>query len=261
MKLLATRKPFVGMIHLAPLAGSVAYTRQGTEPILDLALRDLEALEEGGVDAILVENLGDTPFAKAALVETVAMMTAVVVRLVDAARLPLGVNVLRNDGAAALAIAAATGASFVRVNVFAGVAFTDQGMIEGAARELLKLRRDLGADIDILADVHVKHAAHLTRLEQAAVDIDRNRPDALIVTGMGTGFHATASDVETVKAVSDRPVFVGSGITAETAAEYRRADGFIVGTALKKGGRVEAPVDVGRVRAVAAAIAALRTSR
>src|SRR5512137_1076968 len=119
MKLLATSKPFVGMIHLAPLAGSVAYARQGTRPILDAALRDLAALERGGVDAVLVENFGDTPFAKTAPVETVAMMTAIVLRLADAARVPLGVNVLRNDGAAALAIAAATGASFVRVNVFA----------------------------------------------------------------------------------------------------------------------------------------------
>jgi hypothetical protein len=239
----------------------VAYTRQGTKPILEAALRDLVALEQGGVDAVLVENFGDTPFAKTAPVETVAMMTALVMRLVEAARVPLGVNVLRNDGAAALAIAAASGASFIRVNVFAGVAFTDQGAIEGTARELLRLRRDLGAEIEILADVHVKHAAHLTRLDQAAVDVDRNQPDALIVTGMGTGFHATADDVDTVKRVTQRRVFVGSGITAETAAEYRRADGFIVGTSLKQGGRVEAPVDVARVRAVAKAIAALRTSR
>ena len=260
MKLLATCKPFVGMIHLAPLAGSVGYARQGIGPILDLALRDLEALEKGGVNAVLVENFGDTPFAKTAPVETIAMMTAVVLRLAEVARVPLGVNVLRNDGAAALAIAAATGASFIRVNVFAGVAFTDQGVIEGEARELLRLRRDLGAEVDILADVHVKHAAHLTRLDQAAVDVDRNRPDALIVTGMGTGFRATADDIAIVKRVSTRPVFVGSGVTAETAAEYRHADGFIVGTTLKQCGRVEAPVDVARVRAVAAAIAALRAS-
>jgi uncharacterized protein len=260
MKLLATSKPFVGMIHLAPLAGSVGYARQGIGPILDAALRDLEALEKGGVNAVLVENFGDTPFAKTAPVETVAMMTAVVLRLTEVARVPLGVNVLRNDGAAALAIAAAGGAAFIRVNVFAGVAFTDQGVIEGEARELLRLRRDLGAEVEILADVHVKHAAHLTQLDQAAVDVDRNRPDALIVTGMGTGFRATADDIETVKRVSKRPVFVGSGVTAETAAEYRRADGFIVGTTLKQGGRIEASVDVARVRAVAAAIAALRTS-
>jgi uncharacterized protein len=261
MKLLATSKPFVGMIHLSPLAGSVAYARRGTRPILDAALRDLRFLEEGGVDAVMVENFGDSPFAKTAPRETIAMLTAIVVRLVEAAHIPLGVNVLRNDGAAALAIAAATGAAFVRVNVFAGVAFTDQGVIEGEARELLRLRRDLGAEVEILADVHVKHAAHLTRLDQAAVDVDRNQPDALIVTGMGTGFPATVDDITTVKRVSRRPVFVGSGVTAATVVEYRDADGFIVGTSLKEGGHVEAPVDVARVRAVAKAVAAIRSSR
>ncbi len=261
MKLLATQKPFVGMIHLPPLAGSVGYGRKGTRPILDSALRDLHALEEGGVDAVIVENFGDAPFAKTAPRETIAMMTTVTLRLVEAARVPVGVNVLRNDGAAALSIAAAAGAAFVRVNVFAGVAFTDQGVIEGDARELLRLRRDLGSETAILADVHVKHAAHLTRLEEAAVDADRNQPDALIVTGIGTGFPATAEDVRAVKSVSRRPVFVGSGVTAETASQYQSADGFIVGTTLKQDGRVEAPVDVARVRAVARAIAALRSAR
>ena len=258
MKLLSTPKPFVGMIHLVPLAGSVNYARRGASPILDAALRDLAALEKGGVDAVLVENFGDVPFAKVAPTETIAMMAVIVHRLVDKARVPLGVNVLRNDGLAALAIAAATGAAFVRVNVFAGVAFTDQGVIEGQARELHRLRHDLDAEVEILADVHVKHAAHLTRLEQAVVDVDRNRPDALILSGMGTGFHTDAADLEAAKRVTRLPVFVGSGVGAQSVSAYRQADGFIVGTSLKEGGRIDAPVDACRVRTLADAIAALR---
>jgi membrane complex biogenesis BtpA family protein len=258
MNLLSTSKPFVGMIHLAPLAGSVDYARHGARPILESAVRDLEALEEGGVDAVLVENFGDVPFAKVVASETIAMMAVVVQRLVDKARVPLGVNVLRNDGTAAVAIAAATGATFVRVNVFAGVAFTDQGIIEGQARELHRLRLDLGAEVEILADVHVKHATHLTRLEQAVVDVDRNRPDALILSGMGTGFHTDVADIEAAKRLTCLPVFVGSGVGADNVSAYRQADGFIVGTSLKEGGRVNAPVDVRRVRALADAIAALR---
>jgi hypothetical protein len=246
------------MIHLAPLAGSVGYARRGAKPILESAIRDLEALEKGGVDAVLVENFGDVPFAKVAPTETIAMMAVIVQRLVDKARVPLGVNVLRNDGAAALAIAAATGASFVRVNVFAGVAFTDQGVIEGQAHELQRLRLDLGAEVEILADVHVKHAAHLTHLAQAVVDVDRNRPDALILSGLGTGFHTSAADVEAAKRLTRLPVFVGSGVSAESVSTYVQADGFIVGTSLKEGGRVDATVDVHCVRALADAIAALR---
>jgi len=261
MRLLELRKPLVGMIHLLPVAGSARYDRRGPQPILDAALRDLAALERGGADAVLVENFGDAPFAKAAPKETVAMMSVVLRSLVEAAAVPVGVNVLRNDGLAAMAIAAATGASFVRVNVFAGVAFTDQGMVEGQARDLHALARDLGTDVEILADVHVKHAAHLTQLEEAVIDTERNRPHALVVTGVGTGYETSVEDLAAAKRTSHLPVFIGSGLCADNVAIYRDADGFIVGSALKKGNSLDSPVDADRVAALAAAIGSLRSRR
>ncbi len=251
-------KPLIGMIHLHPLAGSVNYARTGTKSIIDAALRDLYALESGGVDAVFVENLGDAPYAKTAPVETVAMMTKIAHVLVERAHIPVGINVLRNDGMAALAIAAATGADFIRVNVFCGMAFTDQGAIEGQARKLLTLRRDLGTKTLILADVHVKHAAHLTSLEEAALDADRNGPDGLIVSGIGTGRRTSPEDLRTVKQVTSLPVLIGSGVRIDNVATYCEADGFIVGTVLKENGDVEAPVDVERAKAMADAIASLR---
>ena len=260
MTILRIEKPFIGMIHLSPLAGSVRYRQQGTNPILDAALRDLYALEQGGVDAVIVENFGDEPFAKQAPRETIAMMSVVVHRLIEKAHVPIGVNVLRNDGLAALSIAAATGAAFVRVNVFAGVAFTDQGIIEGQARQMQWLRKDLGTQTAILADVHVKHAAHLTELKEAAVDTSRNGPDGLIVSGIGTGRRTTSEDLQTVKAAGSLPVFVGSGVRIDNVSTYRNADGFIIGTTVKEGGELDAPVSVERVRALAEAIAALRTN-
>ncbi len=253
-------KPLIGMLHLQPLAGSVSYARKGAKPIIDAALRDLYALESGGADAVFVENLIDAPYAKTAPVETVAMMATIVHTLVERAHIPIGVNVLRNDGLAAMAIAAATGASFVRVNVFCGVAFTDQGMIEGQARDLHWLQRDLGTKTLILADIHVKHAAHLTSLEEAALDAERNRPDALIISGIGTGRRTAPEDLQTVKQTVSLPVLIGSGVRIDNVATYREADGFIVGTVLKEDGRVDAPVDVERVKAMADAIASLRDS-
>ena len=258
MDSLFSSKPLIGMIHLQPLAGSVGYARKGTKPIIDAALRDLYALESGGVDAVFIENLGDSPYAKTAPVETVAMMTSIAHVLIERAHIPIGINVLRNDGMASMAIAAATGATFVRVNVFCGVAFTDQGTIEGQARKLLALQRDLGTKILILADVHVKHAAHLTSLEEAALDADRNGPNGLIVSGIGTGHRTSPEDLQTVKQISPLPVLIGSGVRIDNVATYREADGFIVGTVLKEEGRVEAPVDVDRVKAMADAIASLR---
>ena len=258
MTLFKMIKPFIGMIHLPPLAGSIGYRGQGPDPIVDAALRDLYALETGGVDAVLVENFNDVPYAQSAPKETVAMMAVVVRRLIERAHVPVGLNVLRNDGLAGLAIAAATGATFVRVNVFAGVAYTDQGAIEGQARDLHWLRRDLGTDTKLLADIHVKHAAHFTNIGEAAIDAARNRPDALIVTGIGTGRRTDHDDLEAVKQASGLPTFVGSGVRIDNVSTYLDADGFIVGTALKVDGRVDGPVNSDRVRALADAIASLR---
>jgi len=258
-KVFTVEKPLIGMIHLPPLAGSVRYRQQGTKPILDAALRDLYALQTGRVDAVLVENMGDAPFAITAPRETIAMMAVVVDRLAEKSDVPIGVNVLRNDPIAAMSIAAATGATFVRVNVFAGVAFTDQGIIEGRARDLLCLQRDLGTDIKILADIHVKHAAHLTQLEEAAIDAARNGPDGLIVSGIGTGKPADPEDVQRAKAASGQPIFVGSGVRIDNLSRYREADGFIVGTVLKEEGQLSGAIDVERVRALADAVASLRS--
>ncbi len=200
-----------------------------------------------------MENFGDAPFRKKADPATVAALAIVVRELARVAKVPLGVNVLRSDGIAALAIAALAGAAFIRVNVFSGVAFTDQGLIEGEARAILDLRRTLGAEVAVLADVHVKHAAHLDTLAAAARDAARNGPDAVIITGGGTGDAPPPSDVGEAQRASGLPVFVGSGIRPDTLAQYAEADGFIVGTALKLGGEVGNPVDPDRVRALVAA--------
>jgi len=257
-KVFTVEKPLIGMIHLNPLAGSVRYRQQGRKPILDAALADLYALESGGVDAVIVENMGDAPFGKTAPPETVAMMAVIVERLVEKAHVPIGVNVLRNDGLAALSIAAATGATFMRVNVFTGVAFADQGTIEGMARELLQLRRDIGADVKVLADVHVKHAAHLTRIEEAAIDAERNGPDGLIVSGIGSGRRTDPEHLAGVKSVVDLPVFVGSGLRIDNLGTYREADGFIAGTVFKENGVITGSIDVEKVKALSDAVASLR---
>jgi len=251
-------KPLIGMIHLLPLPGSPAAETGGLALTINRALRDLEALEAGGASAAIVENFGDAPFAKQAPRETVADMAILVNEIVKKARIPIGVNVLRNDGLAAIAIAAAAKAAFVRVNVFCGVAFTDQGMIEGNARELHELRNRLRSNVKIFADVQVKHAAHLTTIEEAALDTDRNNPDGLIVTGIGTGKRTPPERLQAVKQLTELPVLVGSGVRLDNLATYRDADGFIVGSSMHEGGSVRNPVDEERVRAMSDAIKGLR---
>src|SRR5690606_3606108 len=156
--------------------------------------------------------------------------------------LPLGINVLRNDGESALAVALAAGAQFVRVNVLSGAVVTDQGVIEGDAARLMRRRRAMGAaHVPVLADVRVKHAAPLGpgwRPIEEDVDELLHRAGAagVIVSGSGTGKPTDPHELAAVKAAAgDAPVFVGSGATPETAADLlRHADGLIVGTSLKR---------------------------
>jgi membrane complex biogenesis BtpA family protein len=255
----------VGMVHLDPLPGSPGFdhtTDGGRDRLRERAVDDARALADGGVDAVLVENFGDVPFYPDEVpTHVVASMTDAVGRVADAVDRPVGVNVLRNDAEAALSVAAATDASFVRVNVHAGARVTDQGVVEGRAHRTLRLRSRLGADVDILADVGVKHSTPLGAerpLDESVDDVvTRGLADAVVVSGRGTG-HAVDEErlarAATACARHGAPLFVGSGVTAETVADcLAHADGVVVGTALKEDGETTNPVDESRVRALVGA--------
>jgi membrane complex biogenesis BtpA family protein len=248
---------FVGVVHLLPLPGS---PRGGSwHAVLDRAVTDARALRDGGADAAVVENLGDAPYTAGAVDPwTVAAMTAIAGAVRAAApELELGINVLRNDALAALAVAAAVGARFIRVNVHTGAMVTDQGLIEGRARETLQERNRIGCDVRIVADVLVKHAVPLGQPDIADVARDthlRGLADVLVVTGSGTGRPHDPQRVRAVRqAVPGCPVWVGSGVTPETARTLE-ADGAIVGTWLHHDGALDQPVDVNRVRVMAEAL-------
>ncbi len=259
--------PVVGMCHLLALPGAPDYDGDRTA-IRERAVADARRLESGGVDAILLENYGDAPFVPDSVPpHVVAEMTAIASQIGDAVDCPLGINVLRNDAEAALSIAAAVDAAFVRVNVHAGAAVTDQGILEGRAHETLRLRERIDADVALLADVHVKHATPLADrpIDAVAVEtLERGRADGVIVTGGGTG-HATAiesvEDVATALGAAglEQPVFVGSGVTPATVGEYLAAgaDGCIVGTALKRDGVTHHPVEESRVQSLTEAVQAV----
>ena len=172
--------------------------------------------------------------------------------------LRIGINALRNDALAGLGIAAAVGASFIRVNVHTGVYATDQGLIEGRAEETLRYRKQLGSRIAILADVNVKHATPISEpdIVRAAKDTAyRGLADGLIVTGRATGEPVDADQLCRVRdAVPDRRVFVGSGATVDTVASLLTlASGVIVGTGLKVGGDTSQPIDAALATAFARA--------
>jgi membrane complex biogenesis BtpA family protein len=175
--------------------------------------------------------------------------------VVRSVAIPVGVNLLRNDAIGALAVAAAAGAQFIRVNVHSGQMLTDQGPLVGQAHETLRLRARLGCSVAILADVWVKHATPPpgASLELAAEDtFRRGLADALIVTGTGTGKATDLEQVRRVKAaVPEAPVWIGSGITPETVLHALSvADGLIVGSSLELDGVAGTGVDPDRAQAL-----------
>ncbi len=249
-------KKIIGMIHLLPLPGAPGY--RNLEEVEEAALRDAEALYNGGVDAFLVENYGDTPFFPDKVPShTLTSFTRVAMKIKENFDLPLGVNVLRNDSLGALSIALAVGGDFIRVNVLSGVFATDQGIIQGKAHELLRLRRELGVEVEIFADVRVKHATPIGdfSLEEEVDNIvSRAMADAIIVTGRKTGVAPSIEELKTARAVAEKPLIVGSGLSLKNLSLLKNADGAIIGTWFKKDGKIHSPVDEERVKKLVEAV-------
>jgi membrane complex biogenesis BtpA family protein len=231
-----------------------------------LAVTEARALEKGGFDGIIIENFGDAPFYSSQVPqETIVAMSVIAAAVREATRLPIGINILRNDARSALAVAAITGADFIRVNVLSGVMATDQGIIEGRAAELVRERNRLNADhIAILADVHVKHAKSLSS-DDLALAIEetsgRGGADAVIVTGSTTG-RAPSTDalLKALGAASECgvPLYIGSGLSPDTLSELPSPKiRMIVGSALRKGNKAGAPLETAKIKAFVKSFKAL----
>lgn len=245
----------VGMVHLQALPGSPRFDGS-LQTVVGTAVSDALALTTAGFPALMVENFGDVPFFPDRVPPvTVAAITTALNAISAAADIPVGVNVLRNDGMAGLGVAAATGAAFVRVNVLTGVMYTDQGPIVGRAAELLRERATIAPDVEIWADVMVKHATPPPGLDarQAAADtVERGLADAVIVSGSGTGAEPDIHEAMTVRAAMPREtrLVIGSGASAENLSGLMEvADAVVVGSALKVGGDPNDRVDPARAEA------------
>jgi len=234
------KKPIIGMLHLPALPGSPGYQNNFQESWSRIQ-EDASALLQGGVDGLMVENYFDLPFYPDSVPPvTVAHLAVVARKLKNEFQAPLGINVLRNDGVSALAIAKAVGAQFIRLNILTGSRLTDQGIISGKAHEILRYRKRIDAQsVKIFADICVKYSTALTeRSVEAEVEetLHRSGADGLIVSGEATGKTVDRERLETVKKLSPEvPVWVGSGASEENIEELSQwADGFIIGSAFKK---------------------------
>jgi uncharacterized protein len=254
--LTGSKKWFFGTVHLRPLPGSPRWDGD-MRAVVRQAVNDAKAYARGGADALVIENFHDVPFTRGTVAsETVAAMALIAGAVGEAVALPFGFNVLRNDARSGLGLCAACDGAFLRVNVHTGVMLADQGLLDGNAYETLRVRRQLCPSVRILADVHVKHAVPLADwpIEAAARDTARRGlADALIVSGEGTGLATDLEDARRVRgACPESKLLLGSGVTVKNVGPFLPwIDGVIVGTSLKKDGKLLSPVDPRRVAALA----------
>jgi membrane complex biogenesis BtpA family protein len=253
-RLFPSPQPVIGMIHLGALPGTAA-AAQDLRTIERRALREAAVYRDAGLHGVMLENMHDTPYLRGRVGPEIVAAMAVVARAVkDATRLPCGVQILAGANLDALAVAHAAGLDFIRAEGFAFAHVADEGFIQSSAAELLRYRRALGAErVQVWADVKKKHSSHAITADvgigETAHAVEFMRGDAVIVTGAVTGDAPRPADVQAVKAATSLPVFLGSGVTAANLAGFLPvADGFIVGSEFKRGGRWTGPVDPARVR-------------
>ena len=252
----------VGMIHLPALPGSPG-ARLGVDEIVAQAVAEARIYRTGGFDGVMIENMHDRPYLKREVgAEVVAVMAAVGREIRRAEPLPLGVQVRAGANRQALAVAAASGAAFVRVEGFVFGHLADEGLFDADAGDLLRERRRIGADgVLVFADVKKKHASHALTADVDIAETARAaefcRADGVIVTGTETGCEADAGEVAAVAAAVGIPTLVGSGVTADNISRHAAAAGFIVGSTVKHDGRWTGTLDPARVAAVVAARNAL----
>ncbi len=262
-ELTGAAKPIIGMAHLPPLPGTPLYDAAGgMAHVRDWVRRDLEALQAGGIHAVMFCNENDRPYRLDADFASVAGLADTVASLRGELSVPFGVDVLW-DPRATLAVAAATGASFAR-EIFTGAFAGDFGLWVRSAGDGFRYRRELGAEgVRLLFNINAEFAAPLAPRplpEVARSVVFSSSPDALCVSGPITGQPVDASGLADVAAAvggTGVPVLVNTGFKAEAAAALlRHADGAVVGSSLKVDGVTWNAVDRERVRALMAAVVA-----
>ncbi|MBU4332717.1 BtpA/SgcQ family protein [Patescibacteria group bacterium] len=238
-KIFKTKTPIIGMVHFPPLLGYRGFP--GIDACLRKSLADAKMLQQGGVDAIIMENNYDVPHHEFVGPETVAAMTLLINIIMKSVSVPIGVNVLWNDYRSAFSIAKVCGAKFIRVPVFVDSVETDYGKIMANPEKVLAFRKEIKADdVAIFADIQVKHAQMLNKrsLAESAKEAVQKGADAIIITGKWTGDAPNTLDLEQARlaAGSKFPIFAGSGADKNNARKLLQyVNGIIIGTCLKTG--------------------------
>jgi uncharacterized protein len=262
--LFAKRKPVIGVIHVGALPGTPA-AGEAVPAIIERARGEARVYRAGGVDGLMIENMHDVPYLRGRVgPEIVAAMAVIGLSVKEECALPTGIQILAGANLEAMAVAHAAGLDLIRAEGYVFAHIADEGWIESSAAELLRYRKQIGADrVQVWADVKKKHSSHAVTtdisLGETAEAVEFMRGDAVIVTGSVTGRPPNLKDVEEVKAHSSLPVVLGSGVDASNVADFfEAADGFIIGSYFKRDGHWANTVDRERVERLMEAVNRLR---
>lgn len=247
-RVFGNRKPVIAMVHFGALPGSPLYdAERGLDGILAGVTADLDALQKAGVDAIMFGNENDRPYEFNVDTASTATMAYVIGRVREKIKVPFGVNVLW-DPMSTVALAAGTGASFVR-EIFTGTYASDMGPWTPNAGKAMRYRDRLHrSDLAMLYNVSAEFAHSLDQRplkDRARSAVFSSIPDAILVSGQITGEAAEMGDLEAVKkTLPDTPVLANTGVKHATIADVMRiADGCVVGSSLKVDGNTWNAVD------------------
>lgn len=246
------QKKIIGMVHCLPLPGTLGYDGD-MDRIYAQALADAQTLAQAGVGALIVENQNDVPMSAALSAEQFAALAAVASRVREHVAIPVGIDAAFCDWKAAMAIAVAVKADFIRCAVFVDTVMTAAGVIAPCCTDVVRYRKQLGADeILLFCDVQVKHSYMVVDsipIAASAKMAAENGADAIIVTGSTTGEAAPIDIIRQVRDSVDLPILVGSGFSEANAhQQLAYIDGAIVGSSLKEGGVLTNPVDLARTK-------------
>jgi hypothetical protein len=258
-------KALIGMVHVAALPGTPRHD-QPMSTIVHQAVDEAKLLIDAGFDAIIIENMHDAPYLRRQVgPEIVAAMTMIACAVRGSVQCPLGVQILAGANGAALAVAHAADAQFIRAEGFVFASVADEGILEEAdAGPLLRYRKEIGAEqVKILADIKKKHAAHAITgdidISETAKAAQFFGADGVIVTGIATGQAIRVNDLGTARVATTLPLIVGSGVTPESVKDlFAYADGLIVGSWYKRDGLWSNPPDAKRATELVRAVNAAR---
>jgi membrane complex biogenesis BtpA family protein len=253
-RLFARAKPIIGMIHVGALPGTPG-NKLPLGKIIAAAAREAKIYREAGLDGVALENMHDVPYLRGTVGPEIVSAMSLVAQAVKAEfRGVTGIQILAAANREAVAVAHAAGLDWVRVEGFAFAHVADEGLIDSCAAELLRYRKQIGAEkVQVWVDIKKKHSSHAITadisLGETAHAAEFMRADAVIVTGPVTGRPPQPADVEEARAHCALPVVLGSGMDAGNIGTFLpAADGFIVGSAFKRGGHWENGVDAALVK-------------